>query len=182
MKNLPAVKALTRALRNKTILERSGLSARAYLAPSGTHALVLLPDIMQANTFIQDFRTLHPDRPAFLLNELPLTSETDGLPALLLERGETILRWRESMGVMAASPGALMSSCLVGGRTLTITKGEPFDADKVKEWLELYGYKRSNLVWSPGQYVQRGYILDVFDPAHAMPLRFEFFDDELERI
>ena len=116
MKNLPVVKALTRALRNKTILERSGLSARAYMAPSGTQTLAILPDTMQASTFIQDFRTLHPDRPAFLLNELPLTSETDGLPALLLERGETILRWRESCGVMAASPGALMSSCLIGGK------------------------------------------------------------------
>ena len=152
------------------------------MAPSGTQTLAILPDTMQASTFIQDFRTLHPDRPAFLLNELPLTSETDGLPALLLERGETILRWRESCGVMAASPGALMSSCLIGGKKLTISKNEPFDAEKVKEWLELYGYKRSNLVWSPGQYVQRGYILDVFDPAHAMPLRFEFFDEELERI
>ena len=137
---------------------------------------------MQAGTFIQDFRTLHPDSPAYLLNELPLTSDSDGLPALLLERGETILRWCSTKGVLAASPGALMTSCLAGGSRLTITKSQPFDIESVKEWLEASGYKRSSLVWSPGQYVQRGFILDVFDPSRAMPVRFEFMDDELERI
>lgn len=182
MKNLPIIKALTRSLRNKTILERSGISARAYLTPSSAHVLEIFPDIMQASTFIQDYKTLFPDKTAYLLNELPLTSETEGLNALLLERGETIMRWNASKGVIAASPGAIMSSCLVGGAELKISKAQAFDIERVKEWLEISGYKRSNLVWSPGQYVQRGFILDVFDPAYAMPLRFEFLDDELERI
>mgnify|MGYP002625038729 CR=1 FL=1 len=182
MKKLPAVKALTRSLRNKTILERSGIPARAYLTPSTTHTLAIFPDMMQANTFIQDYRTLFQEKPAYLINELPLTSETEDINALLLERGETLLRWRDSKGVLAASPGALMASCLVGGRELTISRSGRFDIGQVTEWLILSGYKRSNLVWSPGQYVQRGFILDVYDPAYALPLRFEFADEELERI
>ena len=182
MKNLPVIKSLTRALRNKSILERAGISARAYLTPPAGHVLEIFPDMMQASTFIQDYRTLFPDKPAYLLNELPLTSDTEGLPALLLERGETLYRWTETRGVLAASPGSLMASCLTGGAVLKIAKSEPFDPEKVREWLEMSGYKRSSLVWSPGQYVQRGYILDVFDPAYTMPLRFEFLDEELERI
>lgn len=182
MKNLPKVKALTRALRNKTILERSGIPARAYIAPTSAHVLEIFPDTMQANTFLQDYSTLFPDRPAYILNELPMTSETEGLNALLLERGETLSRWRHTKGVISASPGALMSSCLVGGSELRIAKADSFDSEHVKSWLELSGYKRSTLVWSPGQYVQRGFILDVYDPAYTMPLRFEFMDDELERI
>ena len=182
MKKLPAVKALTRSLRNKTILERAGIPARAYFAPSTTHIIMIFPDMMQANTFIQDYSTLFSGRPAYLINELPLTSETEDIRALLLERGETLLRWRDSKGVLAASPGALMASCLVGGSEITISLSDKFDIDRVTEWLMLSGYKRSNLVWSPGQYVQRGFILDVYDPAYALPLRFEFADDELERI
>ena len=182
MKKLPSVKALTRSLRNKTILERAGISARAYITPSTTHTIAIFPDMLQANTFIQDYTTLYPDRPAYLVNELPLTSETEGLNALLLERGEIFLRWRDSKGVLAASPGALMSSCLVGGTELTISLSDKFDINRVTEWLILSGYKRSNLVWSPGQYVQRGFILDVYDPAYTLPLRFEFIDDALERI
>ena len=182
MKNLPKVKALTRALRNKTILERSGIPARAYTAPTSSHVLEIFPDTMQANTFLQDYSTLFPDRPAYILNELPMTSETEGLNALLLERGATLTRWQHTKGVISASPGALMSSCLVGGSELRISKADSFDSEHVKSWLELSGYKRSTLVWSPGQYVQRGFILDVYDPAYTMPLRFEFMDDELERI
>ena len=182
MKNLPIVKALTRALRNKTILERSGISARAYIAPTSAHVLEIFPDTMQANTFIQDYSTLFPEKTVHLLNELPMTSDTEGLNALLLERGETLSRWRHTNGILAASPGAIMASCLVGGSELKISKAEKFDPENVKIWLELSGYKRSNLVWSPGQYVQRGFILDVYDPAYTMPLRFEFLDDELERI
>ena len=137
---------------------------------------------MQASTFIADFSTLYPDRPSYLLNELPLTSDTQGLPALLLERGQALTHWAQSKGVLAASPGSLMSSCLVGGAELKIRKSDAFDVEDVREWLELSGYKRSNLVWSPGQYIQRGFILDVFDPSYMLPLRFEFLDDELERI
>lgn len=75
-----------------------------------------------------------------------------------------------------------MSSCLAGGSRLTISKSKPFDVEHLKQWLEDSGYKRSSLVWSPGQYVQRGFILDVYDPSRAMPVRFEFLDDQLERI
>ena len=181
MKNRTIIKSLTRTLRNKTILERAGLSARAYLTPSSNHTIAIFPDTLQASTFVQDFRTLYPDRNIYLLNELPLTSRTDGLRALLLERGETLRHWVSSKGVLAATPGALMSSCLMGGEELNIKRSEKFDAEQVKSWLELSGYKRSNLVWAPGQYVQRGFILDVFDPSYALPLRFEFLDDELER-
>ena len=30
--------------------------------------------------------------------------------------------------------------------------------------------------------MRRGFIVDVFDPAHALPIRFEFYDDLIERI
>ena len=176
------INTLTRKLTNKTIFERAGLSARAYLTPAHNHTLALFPDTTQAATFSQDFRTLYPDQNIFMLNELPLTSEIEGLKALLLERGETLRRWNETKGILAASPGALISSCLIGGSELKIKLSESFNIDKIKSWLELSGYKRSSLVWAPGQYVQRGFILDVFDPGYAMPLRFEFFDDEIERI
>lgn len=182
LKTRPLIKSLTRSLRNKSILERAGISSRAYITPAHSHILAILPDTLQASTFLQDYRTLYPERNAYLLNELPLSSQTDGIKALLLERGETIMRWRKDSGVLIAAPGALMSSCLTGGNELLISRAKPFDVSKAISWLEINGYKRSSLVWSPGQYVQRGYILDVFDPAYVMPVRIEFFDDTIERI
>ena len=182
MINRPIKKILTRSLRNHTILEHAGISARAYLTPSALHTLAIFPDMTQAAAFTQDFRTLHPDKNISLLPEMPLTPQETSIRPLLLERGETLIRWAESQGVMAASPGALMASCLVGASQLKISKSENFNADSVKQWLFESGYTPSSLVWLPGQFAQRGFILDVYDPAYAMPLRFEFLDEELERI
>uniref|UniRef100_UPI00262D2113 DEAD/DEAH box helicase n=1 Tax=uncultured Fretibacterium sp. TaxID=1678694 RepID=UPI00262D2113 len=65
---------------------------------------------------------------------------------------------------------------------IPVTCGEEYARDRLVAWLERNGYQRADLVWSPGQYVLRGFIMDVFDPGHALPLRFEFFDDIVERI
>lgn len=75
-----------------------------------------------------------------------------------------------------------MASCLAGSSEVKISLSQPFDSEKLKDWLISSGYSPSSLVWLPGQFAQRGFILDVYDPAYAMPLRFEFMDDELERI
>ena len=182
MINRPIKKSLTRSLRNKTILERSGLSARAYLTPINAHTLAIFPDVMQAAQYSQDFKALHPDGNIFTLPEMPMTLKTESLRALLLERGEMLTRWAEDGGVLAASPGSLMASCLAGSSVLKVSKSGSFNVEAVRDWLTLSGYQPSSLVWMPGQFSQRGFILDVYDPAYAMPLRFEFLDDELERI
>ena len=154
-----SVKKLNRTLRNKTVFERAGLSARAWLSRSQAHALAIFPDTLQAATFQQDYKTLflsNPELKIFQLNELPLNSQNESYRALLAERGETMKRWNEENGVLTATPGSLMSACLLGKSELCIKKDEKFDAEKIKSWLEFSGYKRSNLVWAPGQYVQRG--------------------------
>ena len=182
MKKRPIIKSITHSHRNKTLFNRAGISAGAYMTPVYAHTLAVFPDALQASTFIQDTKALFPERNIYLLNELPLNSETDGLKALLLERGETIRRWIDTKGILAAYPGSLMASCMLGSLDKVIKRSEKFNLVKLREWLDMAGYKRSSLVWSPGQYVQRGFILDVYDPGYALPLRFEFFDDELERI
>lgn len=163
------------------VLDRAGGAARAWMCPAG-RTLAVLPDLRQASELAADSRALFPDRPAMLLSELPLTSESVKSRPLLLERGETIRRWTGEGGVLAATPGALMAPCLLGESELSVRRGEDYARDRLAAWLERNGYQRADLVWSPGQYVLRGFIMDVFDPAHALPLRFEFFDEDLDRI
>ena len=182
MNTRPIIKTINRSLRNKVILERAGLSARAFVSHTRAHTLAIFPDTLQAATFLQDYKTLHPDLNIFMLNELPLSPHSTNYRALLLERGETMRRWAGQHGILTTTPGALMSVCMVGKAELTIKRSQKFDAEELKTWLETSGYKRSNLVWAPGQYIQRGFIIDVYDPGYALPLRIEFFDDEIERI
>jgi transcription-repair coupling factor (superfamily II helicase) len=146
------------------------------------HLLVLLPDARQAAGFVSDRKTLFPHSPVHLLNELPLTVQALGSRSLLLQRGETIQRWVRGGGTLVSTPGAAMAPCLLGDGDFEVRRGEDYARDRLTAWLERSGYHRSDLVWSPGQYILRGFIMDVFDPVHAMPLRFEFFDETVERI
>ncbi|NLL37656.1 MAG: DEAD/DEAH box helicase [Fretibacterium sp.] len=164
-----------------SVHDRAGGAARAWICPEGP-ILALLPDARQATELLSDHRTLFPDRSAHLLNAPPLTIQTIGSRPLALQRGETMQQWLREGGLLVATPGALMPPCLLGEGELPIKKGESYARDRLLDWLDRSGYQRSDLVWSPGHYVARGFILDVFDPAYALPLRFEFFDEAVERI
>ncbi len=48
-------------------------------------------------------------------------------------------------------------------------------------WAEI-GYQRVNTVLEPGQFSKRGGILDIWTPAERLPIRLEFFGDEIETI
>ena len=51
----------------------------------------------------------------------------------------------------------------------------------LRSWSEI-GYQRVNTVLEPGQFSKRGGILDVWPPAEKLPIRLDFFGDEIETI
>ena len=51
----------------------------------------------------------------------------------------------------------------------------------LRSWAEI-GYQRVNTVLEPGQFSSRGGILDVWATAETMPVRLDFFGDEIETI
>ena len=44
------------------------------------------------------------------------------------------------------------------------------------------GYEYSNIVVQPGQFSRRGGILDIWSPSDPMPIRVEFFGDEIDTL
>ena len=51
----------------------------------------------------------------------------------------------------------------------------------IRQWAEI-GYQRVNTVLEPGQFSRRGGILDIWAPAEKLPVRLDFFGDEIETI
>jgi len=51
----------------------------------------------------------------------------------------------------------------------------------LRNWAEV-GYQRVNTVLEPGQFSSRGGILDIWATAETMPVRLDFFGDEIETI
>ncbi len=63
-----------------------------------------------------------------------------------------------------------------------ITVGQSTQPDALlRSWVEI-GYQRVNTVLEPGQFSRRGGILDVWAPAEKLPVRLDFFGDEIETI
>ncbi|HLO31270.1 MAG TPA: transcription-repair coupling factor [Anaerolineales bacterium] len=50
-----------------------------------------------------------------------------------------------------------------------------------RSWVEI-GYQRANTVLEPGQFSRRGGIMDIWTPAERLPVRLDFFGDEIETI
>ncbi len=74
----------------------------------------------------------------------------------------------------------------------TLTLGQTIDPRKLLNWLGAAGYHRVDTIEEPGDLAVRGGIIDIFPAAATnasdsgstagIPLRLDFFDDELESI
>ncbi len=62
----------------------------------------------------------------------------------------------------------------------TLETGCEYTIDDLTFRLSGAGYSRCSMVEGPGQYAVRGGILDIYSPAADMPIRAEFFGDELD--
>ncbi|WP_373537119.1 transcription-repair coupling factor [Microcoleus sp.] len=65
---------------------------------------------------------------------------------------------------------------------LTLKRGEVQDSKILDRQLASMGYDRVNLVETEGQWSRRGDIVDVFPVAAELPVRLEWFGDNLEQI
>jgi transcription-repair coupling factor (superfamily II helicase) len=65
---------------------------------------------------------------------------------------------------------------------LTLHLGMAWDSKRVDEQLARLGYERVPLVEMEGQWSRRGDIVDVFPVAAELPVRLEWFGDELEKL
>ena len=67
-------------------------------------------------------------------------------------------------------------------KRLTIRKGEEIDSELVVRNLAEWGFELVEFVYEPGQYAQRGSILDIFSFSNERPYRIDFWGDEVESI
>ncbi len=65
---------------------------------------------------------------------------------------------------------------------IELSMGDVIEPAELRELLVSAGYTSSPVTESPGEFTSRGGILDVFPPALPVPLRIEFFDDEIDSI
>ena len=93
-----------------------------------------------------------------------------------LMQGQTalqIMSW-EAMSQRTMPPSVL------AGCAFTLEVGKEYDLNNLAARLSGAGYSRTSMVEGPGQFAIRGGILDIFSPAADLPVRVEFFGEELD--
>lgn len=149
---------------------------------SNSRRVIILPTLQDAESFSNDWETLYHKKP-FFLRPVPLDKDSINDTAWAVKRGETLSRWMKVPdGLLVTTPGSLLSPLSKSGSFFEIRKGETLSRNQFIEWLLQNGFNHCDLVWSPAQFATRGYIIDVFDPGSSLPLRIEFFDEEVESI
>ena len=88
--------------------------------------------------------------------------------------------------VVVSTPSAAISYTLpsevLAERTLKLELGLEFPPKDLSDALLSLGYSRTDMVESAGQFSLRGDIFDIWYSAESMPVRVEFFGDEIDRI
>ena len=138
-----------------------------------------------------------------LLDDLPTFYEgaLDRLPACItnnesnvtvdLEYGDRLrliksLNNVDAAPIIVASVASLLqplpSKTEVASQSRKLTVGESLDVESFVQWLTDQGFHHTSAVELPGEFSNRGGILDVFAPDWGGPIRVELFDDEIESL
>ena len=160
--------------------------AAALRRESGRPLVLICPDELEAERMRGDLETLCQEEVWTLYGR-----EFTFFPADSVSReGEqarlrTMLALlRERAGVVVTTPDGLMQRTLPPERLdsacAEVRQGEETGPEKLTEALLLCGYQRYDAVEGPGQFARRGGIVDFFSPASSLPVRCEFFGDELD--
>ncbi len=67
-------------------------------------------------------------------------------------------------------------------KKISLTVGQTVDVDELCDQLRNIGFHEVEYVYEPGQFAQRGSILDIYSFSHEYPFRIDFFGDDIDSI
>ncbi|AFY50464.1 transcription-repair coupling factor Mfd [Nostoc sp. PCC 7524] len=108
--------------------------------------------------------------------EKSLSSTQSPLPNSGVQRSLAVVATVGALQPHLPPPAAFTPLCL------TLKRGMEFDLDSFSEKITLLGYERVPLVETEGQWSRRGDIVDIFPVSSELPVRLEWFGDEIEQI
>ena len=166
--------------------------------------MIVLDDNDAAQYMYADIKTLINERDVYFFpcshrrrqktDETLTVQRTEVLTALL---GEEARSERQEDGSKAAcrlntspiivtTPEALAESVpnpqVMEKNKLSLSVGEEIPISMLIEMLINLDFKRVDFVYEPGQFAVRGGIVDVYSFAHDIPVRIDFFGDEVDSI
>ena len=154
---------------------------------------ILTPNQERAESLFADlgaiFGTEGDEPPLYLCPSLESLLYEETSPDYQLIRDRMTVLARLASGaptILIATPDAALHRtlppALLRASTRVVQAGDSIDPGALSSWLALAGYARAAMVEQPGQFSQRGGVLDIFPSTENEPVRLEFFGDEIESL
>ena len=167
---------------------RSLLAAAIYGATKRP-ILLITHQLIHAERLYEDLSDLLGEGNVHLypVNELLLSEMSVASPELRHERINALTAWkRRESGIMVAPIAAikriLPPASFWEREQLFLTVGKDIDIYKSLSSLVTMGYERVDMVSNPGEFSQRGGIIDIFPVTEQNPIRIDLFDTEIDSI
>ena len=158
---------------NKTLAAQLCSEMQAFFPENAVEYFISYYDYYQPESYI-------PSSDTFIEKEARINDEIDRL-----RHSTTRSLWERQDVVVVASV-----SCIYGlgvperylSRAIEIAVGDRIDQRQFMRQLVQIYYERNDLAMERARFRSRGDVLEVFPPYEKRVVRFEFFDDNVERI
>ena len=168
--------------------------------------IIVLDDNDAAQYMYADIKTLIDDRDVYFFpcshrrrqktDEALTVQRTEVLSALLnamhsledasLQDGRKTAYSLKARPIIVTTPEALAETVpnpqVLEKNKISLSVGEEIPISMLIEMLLNLDFKRVDFVYEPGQFAVRGGIVDVYSFAHDIPVRIDFFGDEVDSI
>ena len=168
--------------------------------------IIVLDDNDAAQYMYADIKTLMGEKDVYIFpcshrkrqktDEALTVQRTEVLSALLnamhsledasLQDGSKTAYSLKARPIIVTTPEALAESVpnpqVLEKNKISLSVGEEIPISMLTNMLLNLDFKRVDFVYEPGQFAVRGGIVDVYSFAHDIPMRIDFFGDEVDSI
>ncbi len=158
-----------------------------YYFKNDDNVLVVTNSLYDANKIYQRLKTYTDDVCLFPMDDFLSSVALAISPDLKVNRLATLEHIKNNkksiivtnlMGYLRFLPNFEQSDNL----KMELALGSTINREQLLSRLEEFGYTRSSLVTSTGEYAVRGFIIDVFPVESNHPIRIELFGEEIDSI
>lgn len=149
--------------------------------------LVLCNSLYEATTIYNNLRTYIDNVLLFPMDDFLTTMALAVSPELKVKRLETLnaIQHENKKLVITNLMGYLKfvpNKSVLQKMNITLNKNDKINRKSFEELIDKYGYTKTSIVTSTGEYSLRGYIIDIFPYNYDNPVRIELFGNQIESI
>ena len=150
-------------------------------------SLVLTNSLYEATSIFNELKAYNNDVFLFPMDEYLTSVAVAVSPELKVKRLETLneINSQKKKMIVTNIMGFLKyvpNKETIKKLNVKLKKDETIKRENLEKLIFEFGYTKSSIVTSTGEYSLRGYIIDIFPYNFSNPVRIELFGNQIERI